>query len=159
MAMAQAGAPPAPAAPAPVMVDADPDEDQAPPLLTLDSGPRLERSSGFGIGLEAYGGLALLMTSDEANSHAMVGALSRVRFGFVQLGAVLELSDTSEGRWRSVGAFVGGYLPFRNWVDFDGAVGFAMRHHINPDQRYGSGGYDVNLPSVTLRLGFSDRTS
>lgn len=150
---------PAPAAPvAPALAAEDPEEDQVPPIPIGDSSPRLDDASGFGLGLEAYGGLALLM-SDKANSHAMVGAVSRVRFGFVQLGAVLELSDNSEGRWRSVGAFAGAYLPFRNWVDFDAALGFALRHHINPDERYGSGGYDVNFPAITFRLGFSDRTS
>lgn len=122
-------------------------------------GIALESPPGFSLGLGAYGGLALLMTRDVNRPHTVAGVLSRARYGYFELGAVIELTDAAPDEWRSVGGFVGAWLPYRSWVDFELAAGFAMRRYLNSDPRYGAAGYDVQSPAVTLRLGVSDRSS
>jgi hypothetical protein len=126
------------------------------------SGPAklaLEAAPGLALGLGAYGGLALLMTRAEKQPHAVVGVLSRARYGYFELGAVIEVSDHAQDQWRSLGAFAGAWLPYRNWVDFELAAGVATRRYSSSDPRYGAGGYELSTPALTLRLGVSDRSS
>jgi hypothetical protein len=124
-----------------------------------DKSVRLERSPGLSFGLGAYGGIAVQTTAEGSGSHAIMGALSRVRYRYFELGAVLELSDKADDRWRSLGGFAGAWLPFRHWVDLEFAVGAASRRYLSKDARFGPGGYDVGIPALTLRAGLSDRSS
>lgn len=127
-------------------------------VIARDVKPRLDGGAKFGVGLDAFAGLALLSRDGEAQSHALVGGLSRLRFGYFQVGAAIELSDSSADRYRSIGGFVGGFLPYRNWVDVEFAAGVAARHYITTDESYGAGGYDLALPAITLKFGISDRS-
>jgi hypothetical protein len=111
------------------------------------------------LGLGAYGGFALLLTRGEKRPHALAGVLSRARYGYFELGAVIELSDYAQDEWRSVGAFAGVWLPYRNWVDLELAAGLSSRRYSSTDPRYGAGGYELSTPALTLRLGLSDRSS
>ncbi|HWA74184.1 MAG TPA: hypothetical protein VG937_17695 [Polyangiaceae bacterium] len=120
---------------------------------------RLDTPPGFSLGLGAYGGLALLMAAGESRPHTIGGVLSRARYGYVELGALLELTERNQDEWRSVGGFAGAWLPYRNWIDVELAAGFAYRRYLNSDPRYGAGGYDIKAPSFLLRIGISDRTS
>lgn len=135
------------------------ERDQVELVPVRDVAPRLDGGARFGIGLDAYTGLALLSRDGEAQSHALVGGLSRLRVGYFQLGAAIELSDRSADRYRSIGGFVGAFLPYRNWIDVELAAGVTARRYINPDQSYGPAGYDLGLPAITLKLGISDRSS
>jgi hypothetical protein len=123
------------------------------------AGIALQPAPGFSLGLAAYGGLALLVTRDTNRPHALAGVLSRARYGYAEIGAVIELSDRAPDEWRSVGGFVGAWLPYRNWVDFELAAGLAYRRYLSTDHRYGAAGYEVQSPALTLRLGLSDRSS
>lgn len=147
------------AQPQPELAPARTPEDLWQPKASALTGVRLEPKPGFSLGLGAYGGLALLMTRDGRHPHTLAGLLSRARYGYFELGAVLELTDQAPEQWRSVGGFVGAWLPYRNWVDFELAAGIAVRRHLNASPRYGPGGYDLQSPAFTLRLGVSDRTS
>jgi hypothetical protein len=147
------------AEPPPALAPARTAEELWAPTEAKPTGTRLEAPPGFSIGLGAYGGLALLMTRDAKRPHALAGLLSRARYGYAELGAVIELSDRAPEEWRSLGGFVGAWLPYRNWVDFELAAGFAFRRYLNSDPRYGSGGYQGSSPALTLRLGVSDRSS
>jgi hypothetical protein len=120
---------------------------------------RLDTPPGFSLGLGAYGGLALLLASGESRPHTVAGVLSRARYGYAELGALLELTERNQDEWRTIGGFAGACLPYRNWVDVELAGGFAYRRYLNPDPRYGAGGYDIKTPSFLLRVGVSDRTS
>lgn len=145
-------------APAPALAPARPSDELWQPTASSE-GIALESSPGFSLGLGAYGGLALLMTRDANRPHALAGVLSRARYGYAELGAVIELTDAAPDEWRSVGGFVGAWLPYRNWVDFELAAGFAVRRYLSSDPRYGAAGYEVQSPALTLRLGVSDRSS
>jgi len=123
------------------------------------AGFALESAPGLSLGLGAYGGLALLMTRGENHPHALAGVLSRARYSYFELGAVIEISDYVQDEWRSIGAFAGAWLPYRNWVDFELAAGLAARRYSSTDPRYGAGGYELSTPALMLRLGLSDRSS
>src|ERR1700690_1152715 len=117
----------------------------------------LKTAPGWSLGLESYAGLAVLTGGDATRGHGFVGGLSRLRFGYFEVGAGLEVSDYAPERWQQVGGFVGTYLPIVHWVDIDASVGLAQRNYLNPDKRYGPGGLDVKGSALTFRLGFSDR--
>jgi len=117
----------------------------------------LKRNPGWSIGLEPYAGIAVLVNSDETRGHGITGGVSRVRIGYVEFGASLELSDVAIERWRQLGVFVGAFLPMVNWIDFDTSIGIAQRAYLSSDTRYGPGGFDVRGAALTYRLGFSDR--
>lgn len=112
---------------------------------------------GTSVSLGPYGGLALHDTARGGVAHLFAGAVGRLRINYVELGGNIEVSDRVQESWRLLGGFVGGYIPFENWVDLELAVGAGVRHYLNPDQRYGTGGFDVKVPAITLRAGFSDR--
>jgi hypothetical protein len=118
---------------------------------------RVDRMRGTSVSLGPYGGLALHDTARGGVAHLFAGAVGRLRINYVELGGNIEVSDRVQESWRLLGGFVGGYIPFENWVDLELAVGAGVRHYLNPDQRYGTGGFDVKVPAITLRAGFSDR--
>lgn len=127
-----------------------------PRLLPLK--PVFDEKPGWAIGLEAYGGFAMTATGEGSTANALVGGLSRFRFGYFEVGGTLEVSDNADNHWRSVGAFVGGFVPFRHWVDFELAAGAAARTYRDSNRRYGPDGYEATLPALTLRAAVSDRT-
>lgn len=114
---------------------------------------------GWSVGLEGFAGLSTLTTSERTKGHALAGGVSRVRFDVFEFGAMIDSSDLVDERWRSVGGFVGAFVPYTNWVDFDAAVGVSSRNWITKDTRYGAGGASVRVPSFNFRLGVSDRTN
>ena len=121
--------------------------------------PVFDPKPGWAIGLEAYGGFAMTSTKEGATANALVGGLSRFRLGYFELGGVLEVSDNADNHWRSVGGFVGAFVPYRHWVDFEFAVGAAARTYRDANLRYGPDGFESTLPALTLRAAVSDRTS
>lgn len=121
------------------------------------TGYHLKRNPGISVGLESYAGLAVLSTEDGSRGHGIVGGLSRLRVSYFELGADLEVSDMALVRWRQAGGFVGAYLPLVNWVDIDTTIGLAQRTYSNSDTQYGPGGLQFHNPTMTFRLGFSDR--
>jgi hypothetical protein len=101
--------------------------------------------------------MGTLFTSEGTKGHVIAGGVSRLRISYVEAGGVLEISDESTERWRSIGGFLGAYLPFISWVDVDATLGLVMRNYISTDTRYGSSGVTVGVPALTLRVGVSDR--
>jgi hypothetical protein len=121
--------------------------------------PRLLDRPGLALGVEAYGGNAVLVTSDDNRAHVHGGGQLRIRYSHFLLGGAAEISEINTERWRSLGGFVGAWLPCYRWVDFEATAGIAIRRLQNADERYGQGGYDVTTPALTLRFGLSDPTS
>lgn len=121
------------------------------------TGIHLDLQSGWSLALEGYAGLTTYSTSERTKGHAITGGWSRLRWQYFQFGAGVEASDYADERWRSLGGFIGAYLPFTNWVDLDVTVGLASRNYVSSDTRYGPSGASVKIPALTLRLGLSDR--
>lgn len=139
-------------------------EEGTPALAQHDAplpGPvlRLADPPGFALGVEAYGGNAVLVSGDDNRAHLFGGGRLRMRYGYFLIGGAAEISDVHEERWQSAGGFAGAWLPCYQWVDLEASAGFSMRRLQNSDDRYGEGGYDVTLPALTLNLGLSDRYS
>lgn len=122
------------------------------------TGIHLDAQSGWSVGMEGYVGLATVSTTDGTKGHAVAGGVSRARFGYAEIGGRLEMSDVDGERWRMVGGFAGAYLPLTNWVDIDTSVGLGVREYVSKDRRYGPGGVSARTPTLTLRIGVSDRT-
>lgn len=118
---------------------------------------RVDKQRSLSISLGPYAGLGLHETAHGSVAHLFAGGIGRLRINFVELGATLEVSDRVQESWRTIGGFVGGYVPFENWVDLEFAVGAGVRHYRNPDPRYGPDGYEAKVPVLTMRAGFSDR--
>jgi hypothetical protein len=93
------------------------------------------------------------------SAHAFTGGLLRLRWGLAQLGGTYRVTDYNDDQWRSMGGFVGVWLPFHRWVDIEAAGGVARRTYSNDDSIYGPGGYEVTNTAITMRLGASARTS
>jgi len=124
--------------------------------------PRLVQSPGWFGGLEAYGGLLALGGADTRGAYAFAGGQLRLRYDYYELGGWFDVSDRGKAKtdgFRSFGGFVGAWLPYRGWVDFEIAASIGARTWMSDDSRYGSDGYDVTSPTLGLRLGVSDRTS
>jgi hypothetical protein len=137
-------------------------EDPSIPRQPVRSTPelaeiQLDTKSGWSVGLEGYAGLTTLSANGGTKGHALAGGITRGRFGHVELGADLELSDNAGERWRTLGGFAGAYLPFTNWVDIDATIGLALRTYVSTDRSYGPIGTSVSVPALTMRLGVSDR--
>lgn len=157
-------APAGPAAEPRQPVDAEPSADEDTPGGAKDelasAGPRgLSQMPTPTLGLEASGGLALLVTSQASASHMVAGGLLRAKLRYFQLGAAIEVSDHVEDGWSSIGGFAGAWLPYRNWVNLDLTVGGAVRTYSNSSVFYGPDGYKLGTPSLSLRAGISDRSS
>lgn len=122
--------------------------------------PRLVEAPDWYGGLEGYAGILTLAGSDTREAYAFVGGQLRVRYRYYELGGYLELSDHNRrDDYKAFGGFIGAWLPYRGWVDFDVALSVGARNWNSTDTRYGPGGYDVSTPTLGLRLGLSDRTS
>lgn len=138
-------------------------EPNEPVLLETRTQPRtsleVERAPGVFVGLGGYAGLSVLAKSDEKQGHMIAGGLGRLRIGYFQLGGTLEVSDLAHERWQSIGGFIGGVIPYKNWVDVELALSGGVRNYKNPLERYGPGGYNLKTPTLGLRAGISDRSS
>jgi hypothetical protein len=121
--------------------------------------PRLVQEPGWFGGLEGYGGILALGASDTREAYGILGSQVRFRYDYYELGAFLEFSDRQADDFRAFGGFLGAWLPFRGWVDFELAASVGARNYSSDDSRYGAGGYDVSSPTLGLRLGVFDRTS
>jgi hypothetical protein len=100
--------------------------------------------------------------ADTREAYAVGGGQLRVRYDYYELGGWYEISDGGKGGkdgFRSFGGFVGAWLPYRGWVDFELAASIGSRTWTSDDTRYGDDGYDVSTPTLGLRAGVSDRTS
>lgn len=118
---------------------------------------RVDRGRGTSVSLGPYAGLGMLKTARGSAAHLFAGAVGRLRINYVEIGGNIEVSDRVEESWQTIGGFIGGYVPFENWVDLEFAVGGGVRHYRNPDLRYGPDGYEATVPVINLRAGFSDR--
>jgi hypothetical protein len=143
--------------------DVDEPDQPAPTFIGYHPEP-----SKFGLGLEGYAGIAGQFTSEADRAHGLLGVLLRARLHYFQIGGTFEVTDSGRSaslgenrieHWRAIGGFVGGFFPFRDWVDFDGAIGVSQRAYINDDPIYGPGGFTKGLTELTLRFGVSDRMS
>src|SRR4030095_3317521 len=88
--------PPAPRSPeaspaVPLVVDYQDSDELTDP--ESNAAPALAAPTGFGAGLEGYGGLALLVGPGPTRSRAVVGGLLRLRYHYVQVGGSIEVSD------------------------------------------------------------------
>jgi hypothetical protein len=132
-----------------------PSGELTPTIFPLE--PEFDSSPGWSIGLEAYGGLAVLSTEDGGHAHAILGGLSRFQLGYFQLGGFIESTDGGENHWSAIGGFAGAFIPYRHWVDFEFTAGLAARRYREEAVRYGPDGYEATSPALLLRAGFSDR--
>jgi hypothetical protein len=119
----------------------------------------LDNESGTLIGIEGYAGISTLSMSGKRWGRALTGGLLRTRVGHFEFGGAIDQSDYADGQWRSLGGFVGLYLPYVNWVDVDATAGFSVRRHENHDRRYGPHGATVSVPALTLQWGISERSN
>jgi hypothetical protein len=126
-------------------------------VVPVWTGYHLKAHPGWSLGIESYAGLGVLSATEGSRGHALAGGLSRLRIGYLEAGAGLQVSDLAVVRWRQAGGFIGAFLPLVNWVDIDATIGLAQRTYLNADDRYGPGGLDLKTPAITFRLGFSDR--
>jgi hypothetical protein len=143
------------------------DAPESPPILE-ERWPVIGAPSRPAFGLEGYGGVAAEWTRGEARSHAIVGALLRLRYHYFQAGALAETSDSSQSdalaepeldRFHAYGGFAGVFVPYSRWVDFDASCGLVQRTYVNHSTTYGPTGLRDTLSSLVLRVGVSDRTS
>jgi hypothetical protein len=118
------------------------------------------------LSLEGVAGLVVQTMSARTRAHALAGATMRVRYGFIEVGGSYWVTDSGEAtafneaveeHYREVGGFVGGFVPFHRWLDFDGALGVASRTYANASPVYGPRGLSVSVPALTLRLSVSGR--
>jgi hypothetical protein len=118
--------------------------------------------------LEAYGGLLLQATSGGDRPHAFGGLQLRARHHYLQAGAFIDTTDSGEAsalrettqeHFRTLGGFVGVWLPYTNWVDVDASVGAGSRLYRNPSSLYGPDGMRETTTAILFRLGVSDRSS
>jgi hypothetical protein len=123
------------------------------PEISFQTDPR------WAIGLEGRAGVGMVARSDARGAFAFAGALLRAHYSYLELGGFYDHADGAKqgGTFSHVGGFVGGWIPYRNWVDFDAALGFGVRRYVDTDARYGGGGYTVNCPALSLIFGVSDR--
>jgi hypothetical protein len=118
----------------------------------------LDQESGISIGVEGYSGISVLAASEKRRGHVVTGGLLRARVGRFELGGHVDESDYADGKWRSIGGFLGLYTPFVNWVDVDCSAGIAYRRYEIHELRYGKNGAIATVPSLTFRLGISERS-
>jgi hypothetical protein len=123
------------------------------PEIGFETQPR------WAVGIDGRAGVGMLAHSDARGAFAFAGALLRGHYSYFEAGGFYDHADGSAqgGTFSHAGGFVGAWLPYRNWVDFDAALGIGVRHYADTDARYGTGGYTVNCPALSLLLGVSDR--
>ena len=142
--------------------------EDVPPDAPTSEGMRLENPSRFGVGLQAYAGIAGEFSSGEDRAHMVGGGLLRFRYHYFEVGGTAEITDSGESsalsevkqeHWQAFGGFVGVFLPYYHFVDFDATLGLSSRQYKNSDRIYGPDGLSKGFPELTLRLGVSDRMS
>jgi len=143
------------------------DAPESPPIIE-QRWPVIGAPSRPALGLEGYGGVAAEWTRGEARSHAILGALLRLRYHYFQAGALAETSDAGQAdalaepeldRFHAYGGFACVFLPYSRWVDFDASCGLVQRTYVNHSTTYGPTGLRDTLSSLVLRVGVSDRTT
>lgn len=120
-----------------------------------------EGNPGWSVGLDGFVGLSTLFGTDTRGAVALGGGLLRARYRFYEAGGYYEVSDSlgSGGQWQSVGGFLGAWLPYKNWVDFEIAARIGARQFADSDPRFGPSGYEVWGSALGLVLGVSDRAT
>jgi len=161
--LARSGRAAEPSAPVPAPDEMDDEgSDVAPAAVVFRLEPR-----GAAVSVEAVAGLAVEQMSDNTRAHQLAGAMVRLHLGLAEVGGSYWTTDSGEAtaldelvqeHYREVGAFAGGFLPYRRWVDFDGALGLASRIYANPSRVYGPGGLSVSTAALTARVGVSARS-
>jgi len=119
-----------------------------------------EEKPGWGVELDARGGLGVLAGSDARGAFAFGGGLLRGHYSYYELGLFYDHADSQAtgGTFSHAGAVLGAWLPYHNWVDFEIAGAVGLRRYSDSDPRYGGGaGYVFNAPTLSLVLGVSDR--
>lgn len=118
-----------------------------------------EDNPGWSFGIDAYAGLSTLLGTDTRGAYSLVGGTMRGRYRYYAAGAYYEATDSlaAGGDWQNVGGFVGAWLPYRNWVDFEIAARIGGRGYSDSDLRFGPSGYKLWSPALGLALGVSDR--
>lgn len=129
---------------------------EAQPLPVIPE-PEIEPAPAWSAAIDVFAGFGVLAPSSELESHSTVGGLTRLRFRNIMIGGFAEYSDYPSARAVHVGGALGGYLPYRYFVDFEGWAGFGLRRYSDDDIRYGAGGYEFSTPALSLRVGISDR--
>lgn len=137
-----------------------------------DSGPpsngswRLAEPASLAVGLDGYAGILAQATAGRDRAHGFWGGMLRARLHYFQLGAFIDVTDSGESRglgeseqehFRTVGGFIGAWLPFQKFVDLDASLGLATRRYLNSSDIYGPSGLAQDTPALVLRLGISDR--
>jgi hypothetical protein len=120
-----------------------------------------ERSPGWAVELDGRAGIGVLTRSDARGAFAFAGGLLRGHYQYFELGAFYDHADSAQngGTFWNASGFAGAWLPYHNWVDFELAAAFGVRHYTDPDPRYGPNGYAVNSPALSFMFGVSDRAS
>lgn len=118
----------------------------------------IDPSMQLALGLEGYTGPSIIHQKEGFLGQWGTGGLIRGTISVVQLGCALETASGLRRGWDSAVFFAGAWLPFTNWVDVEGTLGFGRRRHENLDTRLGPHGATVSLPSAMMRLGISDRS-
>lgn len=136
-----------------------PEDGAALPALRLTPEISFERAPGWAIELDARGGLGVLIGSDARGAFAFGGGLLRAHYSYFELGGFYDHADSQQtgGTFAHAGGFLGAWLPYHNWVDFELAAGLGVRSYKDADERYGAHGYTLNAPALSFILGVSDR--
>jgi hypothetical protein len=117
-----------------------------------------EKQPGWGVSLGARGGLGGLARSEARNFFGYGGGFLRARYRHYEIGGFFDKSDDSDvgGGFTHAGGFLGAWLPYHNWVDFELALAFGSRTYTDSDSRYGAGGYSIGMPALSFIAGVSD---
>lgn len=119
--------------------------------------PELAPAPPWSAAIDGYAGFGVLIPKSDPESFSLAGGLTRLRYRNFMLGGLAEYSSFATSRSLHVGGALGGYLPFRNFVDLEGWFGVGIRRYLDDDVRYGAGGYKFSTPALSFRIGVSDR--
>lgn len=117
-------------------------------------------------GLEGYCGIMNQWVSGGERTHGFAGGELYLRYLYAQAGPFIELTDSGEAsgllesrqeQFRTVGGFVGAWLPIDHFVDVNASIGYGTRLYLNPSEIYGASGLSERTNVLELRLGVSDR--
>jgi len=125
-----------------------------PPEATI----HMAQAPTLSLGLDGYAGMGVLASGSRADAHALGGGILRVHSSYAQIGGFMEAANLPIDTLQGYGGFMGGWLPFANWLTFDLMLGAGRHSYQNTDRRYGPDGYRVQSWFGTVRLGVSDRT-
>jgi hypothetical protein len=113
-------------------------------------------TGGYGGDFEASAGLGVLTTRSGADSVGLLGGQARLRLSFFELGGFVERSQVTPDTASTVGALAGVWLPRKNGIDLDFALGLAERRYSHTEGGRESA-YELSTPALTARASFSDR--